>query len=65
MDDSQKEKLKGLLGNITRTEKLILALYYYEEMTFKEIGAVLNLSESRAIQIHSSVISHLKSKLNQ
>lgn len=62
---SQKEKIKGLFRSLDQSEKQILVLYYLEKKTFNEIGEVLNLSESCVSQMHSSIISHLKSKLNQ
>jgi RNA polymerase sigma factor for flagellar operon FliA len=40
-----------------------MALYYYEELTLKEIGQVLNITESRVSQIHSKAIMNLKSAL--
>jgi len=49
---------------LTRAERLIVVLYYYEEMTMKEIGATLDLSESRVSQMHSSIINRLKAQLN-
>ena len=42
---------------------LILILYYYEEMTMKEIGATLDLSESRVSQMHSAILSRLQQQL--
>ena len=64
MDDYQKEKLKGLIKHgLTRAEKLILVLYYYEEMTMRGIAAVLDMSESRVAQMHSSLIARLKAAL--
>lgn len=48
---------------LSKTERLVLTLYYYEEMTMKEVGAVLDMSESRVSQIHSSIINRLRSKL--
>jgi len=60
----QKRDLKGLLTKgLTRAERLILVLYYYEEMTMKEIGATLDLSESRVSQMHSSIIARLKAQM--
>ena len=62
--EAQKRDLKGLLTKgLTRAERLILVLYYYEEMTMKEIGATLDLSESRVSQMHSSIIARLKAQL--
>lgn len=48
---------------LTRAERLILILYYYEEMTMKDIGAVLDLSESRVSQMHSAILTRLKEQL--
>lgn len=63
--EAQKRDLKGLLTKgLSRAERLILVLYYYEEMTMKEIGATLDLSESRVSQMHSSIIARLKAQLN-
>jgi len=63
--EAQKRDLKNLLTKgLTRAEKLIIILYYYEEMTMKEIGATLDLSESRVSQMHSSIIARLKAQLN-
>ncbi len=62
----QKRDLKALITRgLTRAERLILVLYYYEEMTMKEIGATLDLSESRVSQMHSSILSRLKIQLAQ
>ncbi len=63
--EAQKRDLKGLLTKgLTRAERLIVILYYYEEMTMKEIGATLDLSESRVSQMHSSIMARLKAQLN-
>ena len=57
--DVQQLLTKGL----SRAERLILILYYYEEMTMKEIGLTLDLSESRVSQMHSSIIMRLKAQM--
>jgi len=63
--ETQKRDLKNLLTKgLTRAERLIVVLYYYEEMTMKEIGATLDLSESRVSQMHSSIIARLKAQMN-
>lgn len=63
-DEIQRRDLKGLITKgLTRAERLILILYYYEEMTMKEIGATLDLSESRVSQMHSSIIMRLKAQM--
>ena len=50
---------------LNRNERLIIILYYYEDMTMKEIGATLDLSESRVSQMHSSIVSRLQAQLAQ
>jgi RNA polymerase sigma factor for flagellar operon FliA len=61
----QRKDLKDLITRgLTRAERLILILYYYEEMTMKEIGATLDLSESRVSQMHSSILKRLKDQLD-
>jgi RNA polymerase sigma factor for flagellar operon FliA len=63
--EAQKRDLKSLLTKgLTRAERLIVVLYYYEEMTMKEIGATLDLSESRVSQMHSSIIERLKAQMH-
>ncbi len=63
--EAQKRDLKELLTKgFTRAERLIIVLYYYEEMTMKEIGLALDLSESRVSQMHSSIIARLKAQLD-
>ncbi|MDO4559064.1 MAG: FliA/WhiG family RNA polymerase sigma factor [Planctomycetia bacterium] len=49
---------------LNRNERLIIILYYYEEMTMKEIGMTLDLSESRVSQMHSSILQRLQSQLD-
>lgn len=54
-----------LLRGMSRTEKLIITLYYYERMTMKEIGATLDLSESRVSQMHSSILDRLRATITK
>lgn len=62
----QKLDLKDLIQKgLTSTERLILILYYYEEMTMKEIGTTLDLSESRVSQMHSAIVDRLRFQLRQ
>ena len=64
LTEIQRKDLKELITRgLTRAERLILILYYYEEMTMKEIGMTLDLSESRVSQMHSSVLKRLKEQL--
>jgi len=60
-----KEILKETIANLPEKEKLVIALYHYEELTLKEIGVVLDITESRVSQIHSKAILKLRSKLLQ
>ena len=60
----QRQDLQTLLTRgLTRSERLIVILYYYEELTMKEIGVTLDLSESRVSQMHSSILARLKSQM--
>lgn len=64
INEIQKRDLKAFITRgLTRAERLILILYYYEEMTMKEIGATLDLSESRVSQMHSAILERLKTQL--
>jgi RNA polymerase sigma factor FliA len=60
-----KNILKEAIANLPEKEKLVVALYHYEELTLKEIGVVLDITESRVSQIHSKAILKLRSKLIQ
>jgi RNA polymerase sigma factor for flagellar operon FliA len=49
-----------LTRNLSQKEKRIIIMYYYEGLTMKEIGRILDLTESRVCQIHSNVIMRLR-----
>ncbi|MFO0963413.1 MAG: FliA/WhiG family RNA polymerase sigma factor [Phycisphaerales bacterium] len=60
----QRGDLQTLITKgLSRAERLIVILYYYEEMTMKEIGLTLDLSESRVSQMHSSILARLKAQM--
>lgn len=61
----QKEMLAQAVNKLPDKEKLVVALYYQEDLTLKEIAAVLKLSESRISQLHSQAILRLRGKLNR
>ena len=62
--DVQRRDVRDLVTKgLSRAERLIVILYYYEEMTMKEIGATLDLSESRVSQMHSSILARLKAQM--
>jgi RNA polymerase sigma factor FliA len=63
-----RSEMKGLLqqaiGELPEKERQVLALYYYDELTMKEVGATLGVGESRVSQIHSLVMVRLRARLH-
>lgn len=60
-----KQVLADAIAKLPEREKQLLQLYYYEELTLKEIGKVLGISESRVSQLHTKALLQLKSKLQK
>jgi len=58
-----KRILKETIGELPEKEKLVVALYHYEELTLKEIGEVLGITESRVSQIHSKAMLKLRGRV--
>lgn len=58
-----KQRLADAIDGLPEKERMVLTLYYYEELTMKEIGLTLGVVESRVSQIHSSAVLHLRSAL--
>ena len=60
-----KQVLAQAIRNLTEKEQLVVSLYYYDELTLKEIGEVMHLTESRICQIHTQAIIKLKGRLKK
>lgn len=60
-----QEFLKKHIRLLSEKEQQMLALYYYEELTMKEIGTVLGITESRVSQIHSQALFKLKKAMGR
>lgn len=58
-----KEILSNSVDELPEREKLVIVLYYYENLTLREIGEILNVSESRVCQIHTKVVLRLRAHL--
>ncbi len=63
LQGEMRERLAGAIEHLPERERLVLTLYYYEELTMKEIGLTLGVVESRVSQIHSSAILRVRSSL--
>jgi RNA polymerase sigma factor for flagellar operon FliA len=61
----RRRMLARSIDRLPKREKLVIALYYYEGMTFKEIGKVLTISESRVYQLHTQAVVRLKGYLQR
>jgi RNA polymerase sigma factor for flagellar operon FliA len=60
-----KNSLAEHIERLPEKERLVVSMYYSDEMTMKEIGKVLDITESRVSQIHSQAVIHLRSKLRK
>jgi RNA polymerase sigma factor for flagellar operon FliA len=58
-----EERLAEAIQNLPDRERLVMSLYYYEEMTMREIGLALGVVESRVSQMHASAVVHLRASL--
>ena len=63
--DEAREVLLETIDGLPEQQRLVVALYYYEEMTLKEIGEALHISESRVSQIHTRAVKTLKGRLGR
>ncbi len=64
-EQNVKQELEKALRRLPERERIIMVLYYQENMTLKEIGATINMSESRVCQIHAQAIMKLKNILSE
>jgi RNA polymerase sigma factor FliA len=58
-----KDRLAHAISRLPEREKLVVALYYYENLTLREIGEVLGVTESRVSQLHTKAVLRLKARL--
>jgi len=69
LNDLEKGELRAYLvtaiDRLTEQEKLVIALYYFEELTLKEIGEVMSISESRVSQIHTKAVLKLRGMIRE
>ncbi len=63
LQGEMRQRLIEAISELPERERLVMTLYYYEEMTMKEIGLTLGVVESRVSQIHASAVLHLRSML--
>ena len=57
--------MAAAIGNLPERERLVMSLYYDEELNLKEIGAVLGVSESRVCQIHGQALVRLRARMRE
>nr|ABO77651.1 FliA [Xenorhabdus nematophila]CAB46360.1 FliA, sigma 28 [Xenorhabdus nematophila F1] len=64
LEGDLRQRVINIIESLPEREKMVLTLYYQEELNLKEIGAVLNVGESRVSQLHSQAIKRLRARLN-
>lgn len=64
-DRAFKESLVEAIGELPEREKLLMGLYYEQELNFREIAGVLGVTESRVCQLHSQAVARLRAKLKE
>jgi len=60
-----RNAVAGTIDQLKEKERMVISLYYWDELTMKEIGKVLDITESRVSQIHSQALIHLRAKLRK
>jgi RNA polymerase sigma factor for flagellar operon FliA len=58
-----KQVIADTIGTLPEKERLVISLYYYEDLNMKEIGSILGITESRVCQIHTKSVLRLRAKL--
>ncbi len=60
-----KDRIADAIAALPEREKLVIALYYYENLTLREIGEVLGVTESRVSQLHTKAVLRLRSRMQE
>ena len=63
LDGEMRQRLTKAINDLPERERLIMTLYYYEEVSMKEIGLIIGVVESRISQLHASAVLHLRARL--
>jgi RNA polymerase sigma factor FliA len=63
LDGEMRQRLVEAISDLPERERVVMTLYYYEELSMNEIGIVLGVVESRVSQIHASAVLHLRARL--
>ena len=63
MNVETKRLLKEMIEKLPEKEQRIIELYYYSELTYKEISKIMNISESRISQLHTKAITKMQAKI--
>ncbi len=64
-DEQMKEMLVRIIESLPPQDRLVISLYYYEELTFKEIANIMHLSESRVFQRHAAILERLRETVSE
>jgi RNA polymerase sigma factor for flagellar operon FliA len=59
-----RDQMRGAIERLPEREKVVIALYYYENLTLREIGEVLGVTESRASQLHTKAVLRLRARIS-
>jgi len=62
-EKGRKDMVAGMIDGLPEKERLLLSLYYWEELTMKEIGKIMKLTEGRVCQLHAQALIRLKAKM--